>query len=330
MRRREFMAGFGSAAAWPVVAQAQQPDRVRRVGALMYGAENDPEIKSQFSGFTQRLAELGWTEDRNLKMQVRWAAGDFARMQTLAKDLVELQPDVILAHATQATAALRRETRTIPIVFVLVVDPVEGGLVASVARPEGNITGLLPDEPSMGGKWMQLLREIAPGVTRVAIMFNPNTATYGRSYFLPSFETAAQSLKVQPIVALVHSDGEIEEAITSLGRDSGGGLVVMPDSFTLLHRRQIISLTALNNVPAVYKGPENVRDGGLLSYGSDTSDEFRRAAAYVDRILRGAKPAELPIQLPTKLVMALNARTAKALGLPVPQSILLRADEVIE
>jgi putative tryptophan/tyrosine transport system substrate-binding protein len=330
MLRREFITGLGSAVAWPVVARAQQADRMRRIGVLMYKAEIDPEGMALVSAFRQGLAESGWIDGRNLHMDVRWAAGNFVGMRALAKELIDLQSEVILAEATPSAVALRLETQTIPIVFVLVVDPVEQGLVASVPRPSGNLTGFLPDEPSMGGKWVQLLKEIAPDIKRVAIMFNPDTATYGKSYFLPSFEAAARSLQVEPISALVHNDAEIEAALASLGGEPGGGLVVMPDSFTTIHRALIISLAAQNNLPAIYKGPQNARDGGLLSYGSDNIDEFRRAAIYVDRILRGAKPAELPVQLPTKLVMTLNAKTAKALGLSVPQSILLRADEVIE
>jgi putative ABC transport system substrate-binding protein len=266
----------------------------------------------------------------HVRMDVRWAAGDLDRMRTFAKDLVDLQSDVILSQTTPVTAALQRETRTIPIVFVMVADPVGGGFVASVSRPGGNLTGFIPREPTIVSKWLELLTEIAPGVKRVAIMFNPDTAPYVRSYFLPSFEAAARSVRVEPIVAPVHSDAEIETVITSLGREPRGGLIAMPDAFTDGHRALIISLTARNNVPAVYNGTYFVRNGGLLSYGHNNGDLFRRAAPYVDRILRGAKPADLPVQLPVKFEMALNAKTAKALGLTVPQTILLRADEVIE
>ena len=303
---------------------------MRRIGVLMAFDENDPEGKARLSGFTQGLAELGWTDGRNLRMDVRWAAGNVDRMRMFAKELVDLQPDVILAGATPATAALQRETRTIPIVFAIVADPVGAGFVASLPRPGGNITGFSNIEASMAGKWLELLTEIAPGVKRVAIMFNPDTAPGGGSYYLPSFEAAARSLKVEPIVAPVHSDAEIETVITSLGREPGGGLVVMPDGFMTIHRAPIILLAARNNVPAVYSNSVFARDGGLLSYGPDRVDIFRRSASYVDRILRGAKPADLPVQLPVKFEMAVNVKTAKALGLTVPQSILLRADEVIE
>jgi putative ABC transport system substrate-binding protein len=331
MRRREFIAGVGSAAAWPVVmARAQQSGRVPRIGVLMGQEEKDPDTKARLSGFTQRLSELGWTDGLNLRMDVRWAAADVDRMRMFAKELVDLQPEVILASTTPVTAALQRETRTIAIVFAGVTDPVGDGFVAGLPRPGRNITGFLDEEAAMAGKSLQLLTEIAPGVKRAAIMFNPDTAPGGGSYFLPAFEAAAQSLKVAPIVAPVHSDAEIETVITSLGRESGGCLVIQPDTFLMVHRASVLLLAARNNVPALYPRSVYVRDGGLLSYGPDIVDIFRRAALYVDRILRGTKPAELPIQLPVKFGMAINLKTAKALGLTVPQSILLSADEVIE
>jgi putative ABC transport system substrate-binding protein len=228
------------------------------------------------------------------------------------------------------TAALQRETKTIPIVFTIVADPVGSGFVASLPRPGGNITGFSPLEASMTGKWLELLTEIAPGLKRAAMMFNPDTAPYVRSYFQPSFEAAARSLKVAPIAAPVRSDAEIETVITSLGREPGGGLIVMPDNFVIIHRAQIISLAARTNVPAVYQTSVNVREGGLLSYAADFRDIFRRAARYVDSILRGVKPSELPVQMPIKYLMVINLRTAKALGLTVPQTLLVAADEVIE
>jgi putative tryptophan/tyrosine transport system substrate-binding protein len=292
--------------------------------------ETDPEGKARFSGFTQGLAELGWTDGRNLRMDVRWAAANIDRMRMFAKELVDLQPDVMLAIGTPATAALQRETRTIPIVFAGIGDPVGEGFVAGLPHPGGNLTGFITSEASLAGKWLELLTEIAPAVKRVAIMFNPDTPLGRGSYYLPSFEAAAGSLKVIPIAAPVHSDAEIESVMTSLGREPGGGLVFPPDGFTTVHRTPIVSLTARNNVPAVYDQTVFARDGGLLSYGPDRVDILRRSAAYVDRILRGAKAAELPVQLPTKFEMVLNAKTAKALGLTVPQSILLSADEVIQ
>jgi putative tryptophan/tyrosine transport system substrate-binding protein len=330
MRRREFIAGLGGAAAWPVVARAQQAERMRRIGVLLANDENDPGGKASLSVFTQGLAELGWTDGRNLRMDVRWAGANVNRMRALAKELVDLQPELILAYTTPASAALQRETRTIPIVFVYVGEPVGAGFVAGLPRPGGNITGFIGIEAAMGGKWLQLLMEIAPRVKRAAIMFNPDTAPGGGSYYLPAFEAAARLLAVEPISAPVHSDAEIEMVMISLGREPRGGLVVLGDAFTLVHRAPIILLAARNSVPAIYQTSDFIREGGLLSYGSDIVDIFRRAAPYVDRILRGAKPSELPVQLPVKFHVALNLKTAKALGLAVPQSILLSADEVIE
>jgi putative tryptophan/tyrosine transport system substrate-binding protein len=322
MRRREFIAGLSSAAAWPVVAQ--QGERVRRIGVLLPYDENDPVSKTQFSVFTQALAGLGWTDRLNVRIDLRWGGEIPAR----AQELVGLQPDIILTNTTPVTVAMQRETRTIPIVFVNVSDPVASGIVASLNRPGGNITGFSNFEATMGGKWLELLLEIAPGLKRAAIMGNPDTAPV--SAIVPSFEAAARSLKVVQIIAPVHSDAEIEAATIALGREPRGGLVVMPDAFTYTHYAPIISAAARNNVPAVYPQPGFARDGGLLSYGSNQVDPFRRAATYVDRILRGSKPGDLPVQFPTKVEMVVNLKTAKALGLTVPPSILLRADEVIE
>jgi putative ABC transport system substrate-binding protein len=271
---------------------------------------------------------LGWTDGRNVRIDIRWHGDDNNRIRALVQELVGFQPDIILTYATPATVAVQRETRTIPIVFVNVGEPIANGIVARLDRPGGNITGFGILEPSLGGKWLELLSEIAPGLKRAAIMFNPDTAPV--STFLPSFETAAQSLKVEPMTAPVRSDVEIETAIVALGRERRGGLVVMPDVFTFVHRPPIISAAARNNIPAVYGLSSVARDGGLLSYGADFVDISRRAASYVDRILRGEKPGDLPVQFPTKYEMAVNLKTGKALGLTVPQSILLRADEVIE
>jgi putative ABC transport system substrate-binding protein len=330
MKRREFIAGLGGAAAWPLVARAQQGGRVRRIGVLMGFDENDPEAKGWLSGFMQGLAGLGWIDGHNVRVNVRWATGDFDRIRMFAKELLDLQPDVILASSTPVTAALQRETRTIPIVFVTVADPIGSGFVASLARPGGNLTGFINLEASIAGKLLELLTVIAPGVKRVANIFNPDTAPSGGLYYLPAFEAAARSLNVEPIVAPVRSDAEIETVITPLGRAPGGGLILSPDAFMFVHRATIVSLAARHNIPAVYNQTVYAKDGGLLCYGPDEGDIFRRSASYVDRILRGAKPADLPVQLPIKFVMALNAKTAKALGLAVPQSILLQADVVIE
>jgi putative ABC transport system substrate-binding protein len=327
--RRKFVVALAGAAAWPLAARAQQDTRVRRVGVLMPSDENDPESKRRVSAFTQGLADLGWTGGRNMRMDLRWGGGDINRMRALAQELVGLQPDIVLASGTPAIFALQQETRTIPIVFASVADPVASGIVARLDRPSGNITGFALYEATLGGKWLELLSEIAPGLKRAAIMFNPDTAPV--STFMPSFETAARSLKVAPIIAPVHNDVEIETAITAVRREPGGGLVVMPSGgFMLSHRMPIISAAARNNVPAVYALSEFVRDGGLLYYGVDRVDLFRRVASYVDRILRGEKPAELPVQLPTRFEMVVNLKTAKTLGLAVPPSIRLRADEVIE
>jgi putative tryptophan/tyrosine transport system substrate-binding protein len=329
MLRREFIAGLGSAAAWPLAARAQQPNRMRRIGVLISADENDPLYKPRLSAFTQALADLGWIVGRNVRMDLRWAGGDNNRLPAFAQELVGLQPDIILTNSTPPTVALQRETRTIPVVFVNVTDPVASSLVTRLDRPSGNITGFGGYEASLGGKWLELLSEIAPGLKRAAIMFNPDTAPYASAY-MPSIEAAARSLKVVPIIAPVHSDAEIETAITALGREPGGGLVLLPDVFTATHRPPIILAAARNNVPAVYSQSNFFRDGGLLSYGVDGVDIWRRAASYVDRILRGEKPGDLPVQFPTKFEMVVNLKTAKALGLTVPQSILLRADEVIE
>jgi putative tryptophan/tyrosine transport system substrate-binding protein len=326
VKRRQFIAGLAGAAAWPMAVRAQQGDRMRRIGVVMPYDENDPEPKRRVSAFTQALTGLGWTDGRNMRMDLRWAGDDINRFRALAQELIGLQPDIIVTNGTLATAALQHETRTIPIVFAFASDPVASGLVPRLDRPSGNVTGFANFEATLGGKWLELLSEIAPGLKRAAVMFNLAPV----SIYMPSFETAARSLKVAPISALVHNDVEIETAITALGREPGGGLIVMPDIFTQAHRGLIISAAARNNVPAVYWQSLFARDGGLLSYGTDEVDSFRRAATYVDRILRGAKPAELPVQLQTKFEMAVNLKTAKALGLAVPQSILLRADEVIE
>jgi len=333
MRRRDFILGGTALAApalWQRAATAQQAGRMRRLGVLLPWDANDPVARSWFGAFTQGLAELGWTVDRNLRIDVRWEGDSADRTRTLAKEVVDLQPDVIFSSNTPQTTALWRETRTIPIIFVLVSDPVGSGLVASVARPGGNITGFMLQEASMVSKWLELLTEIAPGVNRVAMMFNPETAPYVESYYQPIFEAAARSLKVAPIVAPVRSDAEIEAAITSIGREPGGGLINMPDRFMQLRVATILTLTARYNVPAVNNAKWMVTEGSLLSYGPDFANEYHRAADYVDRVLRGANPADLPVQLPTKFELAINLKTAKALGLTVPELILQRADEVIE
>jgi putative ABC transport system substrate-binding protein len=327
MTRREFIPLLGGAAAWPLAAGAQQGDRVRRIGVLIGGDENDPEVKHRLSAFTQALAGLGWTDGR-MRMDLRWGGGDINQIRTHAQELVRLHPDIILTGGTPTTAAIQRETLTIPIVFASVGDPVAGSIVARLNQPGGNITGFALFETTLGGKWLELLSEIAPGLKRAGIMFNPDNPA--ASLYVSSLETAARSFKVVPIPAPVHGDVEIETAIVAQGRQPGGGLVVIPDGITSAHRASIISAASRNNVAAVYPNSSFARDGGLLSYGPDNVDNFRRAASYVDRILRGAKQAELPVQFPTKFEMIVNRKAATALGLAIPPSILLRADEVIE
>jgi putative ABC transport system substrate-binding protein len=328
IRRREFIAGLGGAVVWPLAARAQQGDRVRRASVVIETDENYPEVKLRYSAFTQALASLGWADGRNVRIDLRSAGGDINRIRSLAQELVGLQPDIIVTGSTAATVALQRETRTIPIVFAALGDPVASGIVARLNRPGGNVTGFANYEVSLGSKWLELLSEIAPGLKRAAIMFGPDTAP--ASPYMPSLETAAQSLKVEAITAPVRSDVEIETVITALGREPGGGLVIIPAAFTGTHRAAIILAAARHNVPAVYSESVFARDGGLLSYGVDQLDIFRRAASYVDRILHGEKPGDLPVQFPTKFEMIVNRKTATALGLTVPPSIMLRADEVIE
>jgi len=324
IRRRDFLGGLGGATAWTLAAPAQQGDRVRRIGVLGTGDENELVAKAYASAF----AELGWTVGRNVRMDLRWGGTDITRIRALAQELVGLQPDIILANTTSATVAVLRETRTIPIVFAGVADPVASGIVTRLNRPSGNITGFALYEPTLGGKWLELLSEIAPGLKRAAIMFNPDTAQV--SSLIPSLETSARSLKIEPTIAPVHNDAEIETAISTLGRDPGGALVSMGDPFTFGHRAPIILAAARNNVPTIDPRSAFARDGGLLSYGPNRVDDLRRAATYVDRILRGEKPGDLPVQFPTKFEMVVNLKTAKALGLTVPLTLQAIADEVIE
>jgi putative ABC transport system substrate-binding protein len=331
VKRREFITLLGgTAATWPLAARAQQPERMRRIGVLMAFSEANPEFRSLMDAFTQSITQLGWVDGRNVQSDVRWAGGDVDRMRTLAKQLVELHPDVIVAATTPATAALQRETRTIPIVFVIVADPVGAGFVAGLPRPGANITGFINAEPVMASKWLEMLQEVAPHVKRAAIMFNPDTAPGGGAYFLGPFEAAARSLMIEPIAAHVRSDAEIEAGLASLGREQGG-VVIIPDAFMAVHQAAVISGAGRNNVPSIGADlPNFAKDGGLVSYGANFQDIFRRASSYVDRILRGANPAELPVQAPTKYTLVINLDTAKALGLTVPDKLIALADQVIE
>jgi putative tryptophan/tyrosine transport system substrate-binding protein len=331
MRRREFITLLGgTAAAWPLAARAQQSDRKKRVAVMMAYTESDPEGQLLLRTFAEALEEIGWKANRNLSSEYRWAGGDIDLMRMFAKELVRLQPDVILANTTPVIAAFQRETRTIPIVFVIAADPIGDGFVASLSRPGGNITGFLHLEGSIGGKWLELLKEIAPQVRRVAMMFNPDTSPGQGSYFSPALDAAAQAFGVQSLKAPVRNDRDIEEAIASLASQPGGGLVVMSDGFVRVHRHTIIAATARNKIPTVYPLRVNAADGGLLAYGPYYADLFRQAATYIDRILSGANPGELPVQVPTKFELVINLKTAKALGLTVPPSLQARSDELIE
>jgi putative ABC transport system substrate-binding protein len=332
MRRREFITLLGGATvAWPLAARAQQTDQVRRIGALMGYASTDPEGQALLAEFTRHLAELGWTEGRNVRIEVRWGASDVDLQRTFANELISLQPDVLLASSTPSTAALARETQTIPIVFALVADPIGSRFVASLSRPGGNLTGFTVFEASIASKSLELLREIAPGINRVAMMFNPDTAPIiVNSMVMPVFETAAKSFNIVPIAAPVHTDGEIETVITSLGREPGGALFGAPDNFLTNHRATIISLAARNHLPTIFANPVFASAGGLVSYGADFRDNFGRSAQYVNDILRGAKPSELPVQMPVKYFLTINLKTAKALGITVPQTLRVAADEVIQ
>ena len=330
MKRREFITLLGGATAvWPLAVRAQQPDRVRRIGVLMGFAESDSEGQARIAAFRDELQKVGWTEHRNIEINTRWAAMDVESMRRFAKELVGLQPDLVLTSSTPAAGAMLQQTRTIPIVFVLVADPVGSGYVASLPRPGGNVTGFTPIVGSLGGKWVQLLNEIAPRLARVTLLFNPPTATFVEGYLSP-FKTAAASLGMEAIIAPVQDMPAVESLVAAQAREPDSGLVVIPDAFTVGHRAEITSLAARYRVPAIYWSRSSAQLGGLMSYGPYIVDEYGRAASYADRILKGAKPSELPVQAPTKFELVINLKTASALGLSVPPSLLARADEVIE
>jgi ABC-type uncharacterized transport system substrate-binding protein len=330
MRRRQFLGALGgAAAAWPLAARAQQPDRVRVIGALFDLTDNTSVAQSYITAFRDELAKLGWKEGSNLRIESRFNAGHTDELRTLAKQLVASRPDAILGRGTAETVALARETRTIPIVFGAVSDPLGNGFAASLARPGGNITGFTNVESSMGGKWVELLKEIAPRTERVALLFNPTTAA-PIQFYLPSIQAAAQSQDVKVSNAPVYTKAEIEGVIAALARDPGSGLIAMPDTFNGANIELTVALVARYRIPAVSYAPLFAKLGGLVSYGVDFTSLFRRAAGYVDRILKGAKPADLPIQLPTILVLVVNQKAAKALGLTISLPLLGRADEVIE
>ena len=332
MQRSGFITFICSAAAasWPLAVCAQRPERMRRIGVLMGYPASDSEAQAQIAAFRGALQKLGWIEGQNIRIDIRWAtATDAEAMQPFAKELVTLQPDVILASTTPTTAALLQQTRTIPVVFATVGDPIGSGFVASLPRPGGNVTGFTTIEGSLGGKWLELLKEIAPRVNRVVFLLNPATATYAETYLSP-FKAAAARLAVEAIAVPVQNRSEFESVIAAQAREPNTGLIVLGDAFTVVHRVEITSLAARYGLPAIYAWRSFAEVGGLLCYGTDLNDNFRRSAAYVDRILNGAKPSELPVQMPVKYELAINLKAAKALGLEVPLLLQQRADLIIE
>jgi putative ABC transport system substrate-binding protein len=330
MRRRDLIKGIaGSTAAWPLAVRAQQKEPLRSIGMLMPFAETDPEGKDRVTAFLQEFRKLGWIEGRNIRIDHRWAAGDPNLMRAYASELVGLKPDIIVCQNAPIVAALLKETRAIPILFTQVTDPVGNHFVQTLARPGGNITGFTNFEFSMGSKWIELLKEVDQRVVRVAIIFNPDTGPHVQ-FILPSIEVAASSFAIKPMAIPLNDTAAIEGTIAEVGREAGGGLAVMPEPFTALHRDLIITLAAKHRVPAVYPFRYFTIGGGLISYGIDPLDPSRRAAGYADRILRGEKPSDLPVQEPSKFQLVINLKTAKTLGLTVPPTLLARADEVIE
>jgi putative ABC transport system substrate-binding protein len=331
VKRRSFITLLGGAAViWPLAARAQHSERVRRIGVLMAYPESDPEGHALVAAFRQGLRKLGWTEGHSIQIETRWATPDVALMQRFARELIALQPSLILTQNTPTTASVLQQTRSIPIIFATVSDPVGSGFVAGLAHPGGNTTGFIDMEALMSGKWLELLKEIAPGVARVAFLFNPPTSPGGGSYFFGSFEAAAASFGVEAIKSPVHNASELEAAVAKQAQKPNGGLMVMPDAFLNVHRAEVTSLAARYRLPAVYPRRFYTELGGLLSYGNDQLDNYRRAATYADRVLRGAKPSELPVQIPFKFDLVINLKTAKTLGLEVPFLLQQRADEVIE
>jgi putative ABC transport system substrate-binding protein len=330
MQRREIIRLVaGAALGWPLAARAQQSDRMRRVGVLMAYAENNSEGQTFVEAFRQGLQNLGWREGSNIAFDYRWASGDVEKMQTLAGELVTAQADAILSHSTTTTAALLKHTSEIPVIFANVTDPVGSGFVASLARPGRNSTGFINMEASMSGKWLGLLRDISPGIRRVAFLFSPETAPYF-AYYIEPFKAAAASLAMVATPAPVRDLSDLGSTIAANAREPNGGMIVMTDNFTTTNRAEIIRLAASHRLPTIYPYRFFAQQGGLMSYGSDISDNFGRAASYVDRVLHGAKPSELPVQAPVKFDLVINLKTAAALGLTVPTSMQLLADEVIE
>jgi putative ABC transport system substrate-binding protein len=330
MRRREFIAAIGSAAVgWPLAVRAQQPERIRRIGVL-FGGSNDANFRSKFAVFEQMLQQLGWIDGRNIEFNIRWGGNDAERIMTEARELVRARPDVILVGPTNALVPLKKETDIIPIVFVQVSDPLGQGIVESLARPTGNVTGFSNLEFSLIGKYLQILKEIAPGTTRIGVMIHTSNAVSANWFRM--FNSVAPSFAIEPITAPVRDRADIERTIESLARGPDGGLILPSDTFVENPsvRKFIVGLTALHRLPALYPNPEFVRDGGLVSYGIDQLDQYRGAASYVNRILKGETPADLPVQQPAKFALVINLKTARSLGLTVPMSLQASADEVIE
>ena len=329
MRRREFITVFGGAAATlPLAARAQQPERLRRVGLLLGYSEGDAEGQASAAAFRQKLQELGWTEDRNMRIDTRWASSDPNKARTFAKELVGMTPDVIVSSSNLVTEIVQQETRIIPVVFVFVGDPVGSGFVTNVAHPGGNLTGFPVFETAIAGKWVEIFHEVAPQVGRVAFIMVPETPAHVG--FLRAAEAAALPLGIKVIALAVHTAAEIERAVSEFAAEPNGGLIVAPHAVTVVHRNVILGLATKYRLPALYPLRNYATSGGLISYGTNPIDPFRQGATYVDRILKGEKPGDLPVQLPTKYELVVNLKTAKALGLTVPPSILTRADEVIE
>jgi ABC-type uncharacterized transport system substrate-binding protein len=329
MRRRDFIRGIAVSTTWPLAARAQQDGRVRTIGVLMNFLESDPAGQVGVETFRDALKKLGWREGSDLRIELRWAESDPETLRTFAKELVELRPDAIVGGSTAAIVAIARETRTIPIVFATVADPIGSGFAASLAHPGGNITGFAAVDSAMGGKWLELLKEIAPRTERVALLFNPVTAVPVQ-FFMPSIQAAASSFAVEASAAPVHAKDEIEGVIAAQAHNPGGGLMVMPDPFNTTNRNLIIGLAARYSVPASYAQDIFAKSGGLIAYSSVRTEAYRQVAGYIDRILKGEKPADLPVQAPTKFELIINRKTAKALGLTIPDKLMALADEVIE
>jgi putative tryptophan/tyrosine transport system substrate-binding protein len=337
MRRREFIAGLASAAAWPLTARGQQGERPRRIGIFMNTAKDDPDSVAEVATLRTGLAERGWIEGRTILIEVRWPGGNIELIETMAKELVGLKPNLLISRTSPATRAFKRErererereTGVVPIVFVNVAQPVEQGFVQSLARPGGNVTGFTYLDATIGGKWLRLLKEIDPRIVRVGAIYNPLTAPYGKSY-VRSIESAGAGLGVEIIAMPVESDGDIEAAMTALARLPYGGVVVIPDAFTIDHRGLIIAQAARLRLPAAYGFPNFARSGGLMAYAVDPRDTMRRASEYVDRILKGEQPGDLPAQQPTRFSFVINRKVADALGPTIPSQLLALADKVIE